>query len=388
MALTIKDSAYHLAKIQASITGRIKGFAFFLWEPVSALAAGVAKRAAELSADTVQVYNDYWIDSAKGPKLDRRLGNEGVDRIPAYPASDGSVTLSRQTQPTTTNTFPTGSIQAATPPDPANPGAARVVYQNAQAVTIAPGATSWVVPFEATSGGANSNLPAGTALQLVTQASLLDQAVVSTAFTNGTDAESDDAYKLRGKKEIRSRTKGTDDALVAAALAAGAAFAYTVENTGVGQTPVTLYAADANGNLPAPLATNIARYLNGDATANPPITPARARGIAVAVQAASSTTFNFAIKLVLQAWVTADQTGDTLAQLQADIATALTGYVKSLNAPGLADRTYRPNAVKAIIRTFGPRGVLDVDDATFSPGGAPVALAVQQLAVMGTITWL
>jgi hypothetical protein len=379
-----KDSAYHFRKLTTGVKARIPGIIFRFWDPLTAWLDATAKRVAELSADIVQTGNDFYIDSAKGAKLDRRLGaNEGVPRLLAKPADDGTVVLRRQTPPAVAVTFPVGSISVAPVPDPSKPSADRPVYTNAQELTIAPGATTWTIPFKANRGGADTNMPADTPLQLVTQASQLDTAAVATPFTTGTDDERDEAYRQRGKLVIRSRTLGTDDALVAAALTAGAYFAYTTEDFTPGAPPVTLYAADANGQLSAGLRAEILRHINGDPGANPPIPMARAKGIWVDVQPAASVVFNFSIKLILQSWVT----GAALDQLHEDLEEAITAYVRSLNIAGTVDRTMRINRIKEICLTFRGRGVVDVDDATFLPATS-TTLTSQQMATMGTLTWL
>ncbi len=381
----VKDSTYHNTKLQNSIKSRIASIIFRLWDPLTAWVEGCARRCAEISADIVQTENDFYIDSAQGARLDRRLGtNENVPRLLAQPANDGTVTLARQTAPSSSTTFQIGDIVVAPIPDPSQPTSNRPTYSNTVALTINPGQTSWTVPMVASRGGSDTNMPIGQELQMVTQATLLDTAVVATAFTTGTDDETDSAYRQRGKLVIRSRTLATDDALVAAALTAGAAFAYTVESfAGGGTPPVTLYCCAADGTLSTTLQNNVKTYINGDSTANPPIPMARAKGIWVDVQPATTVTFNFSIGLVLQIWVT----GTTLTQLQTDLQTAITAYVQGLNSAGNTDRTMRINRIKDICMTFRGRGVMDVTDATFLPA-ASTALTAQQMAVMGTITWL
>jgi uncharacterized phage protein gp47/JayE len=388
--MAVKDKPYHLAKLQANIKARIPKLVFRLWDPLTAFADATAGRAAEISADVLQIANNFYIDSAAGAQLDRRLSaNEQVPRLQALPANDGTVTLGRLVAPAVSTTFPIGSITVAPPPDPSKPTTNRPTYTNTVALTIGPGFTSWTLAFAATRGGADTNLPAGTTLQLVSQTTLLDTAVVGAAFTTGTDAEADAAYRQRGKLVIRSRARGTDDALVAAALTAGASFAYTVENFTGGAIPVTLYAADANGALSTPLRAAIVRQVNGDQTVSPVLPMARAKGILVDVQPAATVTFNFSIGLVLQTFVVDNAALGifTLTNLKTDINTAVTNYIKALNTPGNTDRVMRLNGVKAIVKGFKSRGVLDVVDATFLPASS-TALTASQIALMGSITWL
>lgn len=385
----VKDSAYFIDKLQTSLRARLPGILFFLYDPLSAFVEAVGKRAAEIVWLQLQNNNDYYADSARGAKLERRLVNEGIPKILARPSSDGTITLTRQTESPTLTTFPIGGLVFTLPPDPTKPTISQPTWTNTAAVTIGPGlGTSWTTPAIASRGGTDTNLLPGTRMLLATQANLIDGVTVGTAFTNGTDDETDDAYLRRGKFVMASRARGTDEALVAAALAAGAYYAYTVEQAVVGAPLVILYAADANGTLSPALKTEILRQLNGDKTTSPILPAARCKGIVVDVQAVAVVTFNFSIKLVLQAWVVDGLAGNLLTNLRADILTGVTNYIKSLNDPVSPDRVMRINAIKAICRSFKDRGVIDVDDATFLPAANSALLTAQQMAKMGVLTWL
>ena len=392
-----KDKAYHFQKLKDAVQARIDNIKFRVWDPLTAWLEATGKRAAEISADIVQKGNDFYIDSAKGvdvgQPLRRRLeGNEGVPPIEAQGADDGTVRLGRNTSPATSYNFPAGSVSLSPPRNPANPTAVRPVFINRDAFTIAPGETSWVVPFEANadSVGTDTNLPAGTVLQVVSQGNLLDTAVVETDYTTGRDQESEDAYKRRGKLAIRSRTKATDDALELAAIEAGAAFVYIVEDFTEGATPVTVYAAGPDGTLSAGLRANILLHINGNGLprSNPDRIPmARAKGIYVDVAEAARQTFDFTIPLVLESWVIDTVGSQLLTNLRADIVTSLTAYIVGLNDPGNDDRVMRVNRVRDIVMNFRQRGVRDIDNATFLPA-ANVVLGTNEMAVMGEVTWL
>lgn len=383
----VKDSTYHFDKLKAGAKALVPKLIFRTWDPLTAMLKGVGSRAAEISADLAQAENDWHIDSSKGVKLRRRLENEGVFLLEARAANDGTVTFARATAPTISTTFPVGALKVSPVPDPSKPAANRPVYSNTAPLTIGPGATMWTVAMASDRGGADTNMASGTVLQLVTQANALDTATVAAAFTNGSDDETDDAYRQRGKLEIRSRAKGTDDALIAAALKAGAAFAYTTENFTAGAIPVTLYAANSAGALPGALQTEIRRHLNGDPAALPVLPAARVKGVPVDVQPATTVSFPFSIKLILQPFVIDTPADPKLTTLRADIAANITSYIQDLNRPGQLDRVMRINRVKDICLGYRGRGVLDVDNATFLPA-ANTTLTAQQMAVTGAITWL
>lgn len=381
--MAIKDAAYYLQLMQDTIRGRLPNVVFRAWDPLSTWLDAISKRLAEGYATLLQVENDFYIDSAAGERLDRRLMNEFVDRLEPLPADDGQVTVSRQTPPLASFTFPAGSIEASPPPDPSNPTATRPVFVNKDPLTIAPPDTSWTADFVCTTGGTAGNLPAGTQLQLITNTNLLDAAVVATSFTTGTDAEADADYRLRGKLEVRSRGLGTRDALLAATLRAGAAFAAIAEDFTPGNPPVTLYAANSTGGLPAQLVTDIMQQVNGDPQADPPIRMSRVAGIPVQVLPMTTVTISYTIGLV----VTANVVGPLLTALQADIAEALEGYVGSMNSLTNPDRVHRVNQAKDIIMAFKGRGVLDIDDGTFAPAANHVFSEVEW-AAFGGVTWL
>jgi hypothetical protein len=385
----VKDTTYFTTKLQASMTARIPALIFRLWDPMSTLVTAVAKRAAEIVALMAQNANDFYIDSAQGPKLDRRLSNEGIPRILAKAANDGTITLTRQTEYSATITIAVGALTVSQPPDPSSPTTSRPQFTNTAPVTIGPGmGTSFTVAFAATRGGTDTNLLAGTRMLLTTQATLFDTATVGTAFTVGTDDETDTLYRRRGKFAITARAKGTDEALVAAALAAGCSVAYTVENYTPYGIPVTLYCAASTGVLSPALKTEVLRQLNGDHTVSPILPAARCKGLLVDVQAIATVTYPFTIKLILQSFVVDGPAGNLLTQLRADIATGIQNYIVALNDPTSPDRTMRLNRVKDICLTFRNRGVIDVDDATFLPAATGAALTAQQMALFGGVTWL
>jgi hypothetical protein len=385
----VKDSTYFLAKLQASMTARIPSIIFRLWDPMSTLVTAVAKRAAEIVALMAQNSNDFYIDSAQGAKLDRRLGNEGIPRILAKAANDGTITLTRQTEYSATITIAAGALTVSQPPDPSSSTTSRPQFTNTAPITIGPGlGTSFTVAFAATRGGTDTNLLAGTRVLLTTQATLFDTATVATAFTVGTNDELDDAYRRRGKFALTARAKGTDEAIVAAALAAGCSFAFTVENYAPYAIPVTLYCAAANGVLSTALQTEVLRQLNGDHTVSPILPAARAKGLLVDVQAVATVSYAFTIKLILQSYVVDGPAGNLLTNLRTDIATGIQNYIVALNDPTSPDRTMRINRIKDICLTFRNRGVIDVDDSTFLPAATGAALTAQQMALYGGVTWL
>lgn len=194
----VKDSAYFFdltttppsGKLAVGVRARIANIFFRLWDPLTTWLKATADRLAEVEADVAQTENDFFIDSAQGTipysptaPLDRRLtANEGIARILATGANDGTITLSASSAPLAPVTYAIGALTLSPPQDPNNPTAVLPVYVNTIPITIGPGFTSWTPTapaWQASPGGTLTNLPIGTALLLTGVPTLLQAAVVA-----------------------------------------------------------------------------------------------------------------------------------------------------------------------------------------------------------------
>lgn len=290
----------------------------------------------------------------------------GVTRVPAV-AATGLVTLTN-----------TGASVG-----PLAPGALIVAhsvtgatYVNTGTLTIAPG-TNANVPIAAVAVGAGSNAAPGYITQMVS--SIVGVTVTNPASVLGSDAESDDALKLRCRQQQAATSPaGPSDA-----------YAYVAKTPSYSATSSAITRVSPALNIVNGLVTQYLATANG-APSGGDVTIVQAAfdqwvepmGFLATAAAAANLTINVTATVALSA----KGTTRTVAQIQSDAATALSVYFASLPIGGFvvppATGLVYQDAIRSVIRDSTP-GVITV---TLSAPSADVAIATNQVPVLGTIS--
>lgn len=169
--------------------------------------------------------------TSTGTDLDTWMADYGVTRLPAV-AATGNVTFSRFTS-TNAAQIPVGArVQTgdgtqvfAVVEDTTNPAYAGGVY------TLAAGVSSLAVKVQAVTAGAGNNVVIGAINTLATAISGIDAVTNAAAFTNGANAETDPALRLRFVSFVASLSKATKEAVGYAITSLQTGLTYTlVEN--------------------------------------------------------------------------------------------------------------------------------------------------------------
>jgi uncharacterized phage protein gp47/JayE len=160
--------------------------------------------------------------------LDTWMADFGLTRLPAV-AATGNVTFSRFTA-TNPAQIPVGArVQTgdgsqvfAVIEDATNPAYAAGVY------TVPAGVSSLVVKVQAVTAGAGNNVVIGAINTLATAISGIDTVTNLAAFTNGADAETDAALRLRFVAYVASLSKATKEAVGYAITSLQTGLSYTL----------------------------------------------------------------------------------------------------------------------------------------------------------------
>lgn len=176
--------------------------------------------------------------TSTGLDLDSWMADFTLVRMPAA-AATGSVTVSRYT-PALTALVPVGALVRtadgtqtfAVTADTTNPA----FSASQSGYVLAAGVASLTVPVSAQAAGTGGNVQAGAISLLATAMPGIDTVANATAFQNGIDAESDDAFRSRFRNFISSRSRATT-------LAVG----YAIANVQQGLSFTVTENVDGNG---------------------------------------------------------------------------------------------------------------------------------------------
>lgn len=276
-----------------------------------------------------QLRRDMHLATATGEALDEKGADYLVLRKAGIAAA-GSVAIIRPA-PGPAVTLPAGWTQLLTAPAP---GQQPIAYQTTQDAVFAGGDTAKTVSAIALTPGAAGNIADLTPLYPMNPVSGFSTDTgfkASGAFTNGFDAESDDAYRTRIPIDVQGRVNGTAVAFQAAALRVPGCWSANV-----------LKAGDTRANGTTVAAGNIEVYYAGSA------------GLLTAVQSECAlkstvnqqvTVINAAIqRLIVNCTVTAKLGTDTVA-LAVAVAAAIQATV---DAAGVGQPVYLSSVIQAI----------------------------------------
>ena len=197
-------------ELQADIISRNPAIAD--WSPVSVnltLAQAYSKLIYDLEQDIISTANSLWVNTATDSDLDKLV----VDRLPAgrQPGTEasGSVTFSRTTSAPVDIAIPKGTIISQP-----NPSGVPVYFITTEDVTLVAGTLSIASDAIAMMAGTNGNAPAFTIIGLINVPSGITSVTNPLAFTNGTDAESDDALRKRYIYSVNIPGRATSSMIV------------------------------------------------------------------------------------------------------------------------------------------------------------------------------
>ena len=205
-------------------------------------AAAAQIQGLEYQADWV--LDQSFPQTARGIYLDRHGMMRGISRTPAAKAV-GTLRFSVEMVPAADMTIPAGTVCMT---------AGEVRFQTTQAAVLQAGQLSVDAPAEALEGGSGGNVTAGTVCILTACPTAVTTCTNPAAFSGGSDAETDEAFRERILESYRRLPNGANAAWyeqtamnypgTAAARAVGRA-------RGIGT--VDVYVAAENGLPPAEL---------------------------------------------------------------------------------------------------------------------------------------
>lgn len=286
-----------------------------------AVAEADSAQALWLQALIIQTLAVTRAQTSQGTDLDTFVNQFGVTRLGSSFAT-GLVTFSRFTAGPTAPFIPNGSLvktsdgsqQFAVYADLTNPAYSSILG----GYTLAASVPSVSVPVRALNGGTQANVSAGTISLIASSLPGIDTDSNGAPFTNGVDAESDQALRARFILFFGSLSKATEAALQYAivSLQAGVQVAFH-ENQDPGGAidygMVTVYVDDGSGAPPASLIT----------AANAAVALVRAASVRVGVYASSVLLANYSMTLVTAA-------GYVHGTVVAQVVNAVSAFINSL----------------------------------------------------------
>lgn len=311
------------------------------------------------------------LQSSTGNDVDTFVGQFGLTRLPATPAS-GAVTFSRFTD-TLQAVIPVGALVScvangvtySVTVDSAN----SYYHPNLNAYVIPAATASIDVPVIAQTAGAVGNVLAN---QITTIASVIvnvDSVTNAQPFTNGQNQESDDALKTRFVLYLDSLSKATKQALQAAVLGVeGVARYKLVENKTVSNAdqPGFFYAVvdDGTGSASGTLLENVQTAL--DAT--------RAFTVAFSVYAPTDVPMSISTHV----FTNGSKPDETV---EANVVAALENYVTAQSFDGFFAYSRIPEIIYD-----ADASITNVNNYTLNGGTADIQLTGREIMTVGTIT--
>ncbi len=270
---------------------------------------------------SLEVLKQTRLATCEGDDVDSYIeGQFGLARLPGK-AATGLVTFSR-VNATLATLIPPGTLVKTSDgsqvfqviEDYANP--AWSFEQNGY--VLGASIVSLQVPVECLKVGSQGNVKAGTLTQRASAIIAVDSVTNASAFTNGLDAESDDAYKARFAHWFTTRSEGTPDALAAAVESVQQGLTYVInENYDLTGEPkagmVSVFVDDGSGATSAAILQK----------ANTALNKARACGVVVGIGAATKITANVVMTVTAQ-------DGYEKAALMSPISVAVAAHINSL----------------------------------------------------------
>lgn len=318
----------------------------FIWDSLSPAAIEIALAYIELD----RVTKLGFAQTTYGTYLDRRAGEHGLNRKAATKAT-GQITITG----TNGSVVAVGSLFAT---------GAGVQFKTLAEVTIGVGGTV-TADIEAVLAGASGNVPGATITAIPISIPGMTAVTNANPTTGGTDTESDadllDRLLERVQNPPTSGNAGHYMQWAKEVSGIGDAKVFPIWN---GNGTVKVVVIDSNRQ---PAGSELVQDVIDHIEANRPI------GATVTVLSATGVTINVAADVDLES-------GYTLSQVQAAVQASITDYLKSI--------AFVKNEVSyAIIGSLilDVEGVSDYTDYTINGGTTNVAVAADEVAVLGTV---
>jgi uncharacterized phage protein gp47/JayE len=224
-----------VSDISAGIQGRVSSFlTFAIGSVFRAIAESYAGVALWLQGLILEVAKLTRLSTSRGPDVDTWIADWGImTRLAAQPAT-GLLTFSRFTASGATPEILVGArVKTAD-----NTQSFRVTadtnntYFNVGLnAYVMPAQVAFIqVPAAAVVPGSAGNVAAGTITQITSTIQGVDTVTNPAAFTNGIDAESDDAVRARFRLAVASLAKATDGAIGFAIASVQSGMQYTIQD--------------------------------------------------------------------------------------------------------------------------------------------------------------
>ncbi len=309
--------------------------------------------------------------TCSGADLDSWLADYGFIRLPAVQAT-GSVTFSRFTA-TYQALVPIGQIVTTTDGTQAYTvitDTANSAYDATQlGYVIAAGVSSVTVPVRANTAGVAANATAGTISIVSGTLQYIDTVNNASAFTNGEEAESDDAARARFVLWVASLSKSTEAAIIYAltSMQSGVTCTLTENYDYSGNFRPGYFYAVVNDGSGAPSSDFLASAANAIETV---------RGFTINYGVFAPTIITADVAMVITTSPSATHS-DIVALVEAAIET----YISSL-----AQGQLLPYTQLATIAWGTSSYVTNVTSVTLNGGTSDIAASAKQVIRAGTIS--
>jgi hypothetical protein len=350
MALTTKNFSTLVNDQVAAIQGASSALLNFLVGSVlRAIVQANATVALWLQGLILQLLTVTRLATSTGSDVDSFIADFPAfgGRLPAIKAQ-GQVTFSRAT-PTIATVVPVGAVVASGDgtqlytviADPTN-GA----YSSAVGgYPLAVGVSGVAATVQAQVGGAGGNVSAGAISIMQTGIAGVDAVSNAAAFTNGVNADSDAAVKVRFQAFFGSLSNATEVAILSAIAGLNQNLQATIVEQPNGSPQVAVTVDDGTGAIPVAMVNLAAAAVNS----------VRAAGISVGVVAATKLIANVNMTITTAP-------GFVHSTVVGQVATAITNYI---NGVGLGNFV---SYMQLSAVAFGVAGVTDVTNVTLNGG--------------------
>jgi len=370
MTQNTKDFNTVVSDQVATIQGQVPQLSNFNTGTVlRAIVEAVASVVMFLQSVLTQMYVFARASTATGADLDSWMADFGLTRLPAVAAS-GQVTFARFT-PTNQAIIPIGTqVESADGTqvfqviaDTGNPN-----YNAGLNAYVVPALTASAnVTVQDTVAGAAGNVNAGVLTVLTSPIVGIDTVTNASGFSNGFDAETDTAFRIRFQNFLASLEEATPTAIGNAITSVQDNLTYTLTEgqqfngaTDFGYFYVVV--DDGSGNPSSQVLANVQAAID----------LVRAAGVRFGVFGPSVLTANIAMTITTAA-------GYTHSLVVAQVVAALQAYVNALGV-GVT----LPYTILASI-AYNTPGVINVSGVTLNSGNSDLVPTAKQVIKYGTV---